>query len=37
MYLISTQDGYLHALNNDKKELWKVYLGQELRHFQQDK
>ena len=29
-FLISTKDGYLHALNNDKKEIWKVYLEQEL-------
>ena len=30
IYFISTKDGYLHALNNEKKELWKVYLEQEL-------
>ena len=30
IFLISTKDGYLHALNKDKKELWKVYLEQEL-------
>ena len=30
LYLLSTRDGYLHALNNDKKEIWKVYLEQEL-------
>ena len=29
-FLISTKDGYLHALNKDKKEIWKVYLEQEL-------
>ena len=29
-YLILTKDGYLHALNKDKKEIWKVYLEQEL-------
>ena len=30
LYLVSTRDGYLHALNNKKQELWKVYLDQEL-------
>ena len=30
LYLLSTRDGYLHALNNEKKEIWKVYLEQEL-------
>ena len=30
LYLISTKDGYLHALNNEKKQIWKVYLEQEL-------
>ena len=30
LYLISTKDGYLHALNNDKKQIWKVFLEQEL-------
>ena len=29
-YFISTKDGYLHALNNNKKEIWKTYLEQEL-------
>ena len=29
-YFISTKDGYLHALNNNKKEIWKAYLEQEL-------
>ena len=26
LYLLSTQDGYLHALNNKKQEIWKAYL-----------
>ena len=30
LYLVSTRDGYLHALNNKKEQLWKSYLGQEL-------
>ena len=30
IYFISTKDGYLHALNNNLKEMWKVYLEQEL-------
>ena len=30
IFLISTKDGYLHALNKDKKEIWKVYLEREL-------
>ena len=30
IYFISTKDGYLHALNNNLKEIWKVYLEQEL-------
>ena len=29
-FLISTKDGYLHALNKDKKEIWKVFLEHEL-------
>ena len=30
IFLISTKDGYLHAVNNNNKELWKIYLGNEL-------
>ena len=30
IFLISTKDGYLHALNKDKKLIWKLYLEQEL-------
>ena len=30
LYFLSTRDGYLHALNNTKKEIWKVYLDTEL-------
>ena len=30
IYFISTKDGYLHALNRNLKEMWKVYLEQEL-------
>ena len=30
LYLLSTRDGYLHALNNEKEEIWKAYLDQEL-------
>ena len=30
LYLLSTRDGYLHALNKDKEEIWKTYLDQEL-------
>ena len=30
LYFISTKDGYLHALNNNLKEIWKVYLEHEL-------
>ena len=30
LYLISTKDGYLHALNKEKKQIWKVYLEKEL-------
>ena len=30
LYLLSTRDGYLHALNNKKEEIWKAYLDQEL-------
>ena len=30
IYFISTKDGYLHALNNNLKEKWKIYLDQEL-------
>jgi len=30
LYLISTKNGYLHALNKEKKEIWKTYLEQEL-------
>ena len=30
LYLLSTRDGYLHALNKDKEEIWKAYLDQEL-------
>ena len=30
IYFISTKDGYLHALNKNFKEMWKVYLEQEL-------
>ena len=30
LYLLSTKDGYLHALDNNSKELWKTYLDQEL-------
>ena len=30
IYLLSTRDGYLHALNKDKEEIWKAYLDQEL-------
>ena len=30
LYLISTKEGFLYALNNDKKQLWKTYLEKEL-------
>ena len=30
LFLISTKDGYLHAINKDNKEIWKIYLEQEL-------
>ena len=30
LLLISTKDGYLHALNKGKKQIWKAYLEQEL-------
>ena len=30
LFLISTKDGYLHAINKEKKQVWKVYLEQEL-------
>ena len=30
LYLLSTKDGYLHALNKEKQEIWKTYLDQEL-------
>ena len=30
IYFISTKDGYLYALNNNLKEIWKVFLEQEL-------
>ena len=30
LYLISTKDGYLHAINKEKKQIWKVYLEKEL-------
>ena len=30
LYLLSTRDGYLHALNKNKQEIWKAYLEQEL-------
>ena len=30
LYLLSTQDGYLHALNNKKQEIWKAYLDEKL-------
>ena len=30
IFLISTKDGYLHALNKHKKEIWKIFLEREL-------
>ena len=30
IYFISTKDGYLHALDKNKIEKWKIYLGKEL-------
>ena len=30
LFLISTKDGYLHAINREKNQIWKVYLEQEL-------
>ena len=30
IFLISTKDGYLHAISRDQKELWKTYLESEL-------
>ena len=30
LFLISTKDGYLHALNRNNKQIWKTFLEQEL-------
>ena len=30
LYLLSTKDGYLHALDNNSQEIWKTFLDQEL-------